>query len=937
MINDQIELRTRLGLGLVTLSILLLELCLVRTLDVILNPVMGYMVITTAMFALGLGGIYVFIFKDKLASPRRFLPLISVISAASVLCILPVFNLLPFSLHLGKVSLVVNVISWLAMYLFLSIPFFISGIIISILFATYSSESHSLYFFDLSGAGLGCLLVVFFIPYYGPGGFLFLIAGLMILAGLLFSSLDKVKRIVALPIIIVMMVYPLFVSHYLEFRGHGNKRGVDQWMKMGLRDYVKWDPVSKLEVFNVYQTAKNFSLDGGQQGSWMRRFDRSFDEYHEMMRRMPDKYFYGIGSVAHYFSQSKKANVLEIGAAVGSEIKAALVFNARHVDAIDLVGAMVDAAKNRYADFSGGVFRHPKVNYVVGEGRTFLRASKKKYDIIQMFSNHTSSSLANGAGVLSPVYLQTAEAYMEYFEHLTDDGILQINHHIYPKMIISAAKGWYKLGRKDFASHVLVVEKWSPNNLPTLLIKMTPWKQGEVDKVIQYMNRKKTGRVEGVPHADSPSKKIYAGKAFRSSFVSRVDDIEGITIRIATYNQDHLDAPVTIRIYSQAGDLLRTGVVDGKQVKDNGLVDFTFDPLHHCRNRRFEIEVASDEKDLEKGFSVWLTRLNQPVMQTIPKPPLPAYHIAFHPLRLKQNLIPAQFLSPHFPEDLASKADYIMDPATDDKPFFNMIRKKNRLLETGTSEFLDGGTAYFLNNRYQPLIPYDWISIVVVGAISLLFSLVFIFVPLLTTKTGRAKWKDKKNKGLFLAYFSCLGAGFIIVELVFIQVFIKLIGYPTYTFATVIFALLFSAGIGSIASKKWRLQEESRWKIIFVSILLIGFFLILTYGTIFSWFLGAALPVRLIVAFLMILPLGFFMGMPFPLGMVQLGKTEPGGIPWAWGMNGFFTVFGGYLSLVCSFWIGFKNTLSGGLLIYLLAFMLFWAIKANQKRSPARG
>jgi spermidine synthase len=86
-----------------------------------------------------------------------------------------------------------------------------------------------------------------------------------------------------------------------------------------------------------------------------------------------------------------------------------------NIDAIDLVKAMVDAVKGRYAKFSGGVFIHPKVDYRVGEGRTFLRSSNKKYDIIQMFSNHTSSSLAHGSGALSSVYLQTAEAYMEYF------------------------------------------------------------------------------------------------------------------------------------------------------------------------------------------------------------------------------------------------------------------------------------------------------------------------------------------------------------------------------------------------------------------------------------------------------------------------------------------------------------------------------------------
>ena len=55
-----------------------------------------------------------------------------------------------------------------------------------------------------------------------------------------------------------------------------------------------------------------------------------------------------------------------------------------------------------------------------------------------MFSNHTSSSIAAGTGAMATTYLQTAEAYKEYFSHLKDDGILHINHHIYPKMVATA-------------------------------------------------------------------------------------------------------------------------------------------------------------------------------------------------------------------------------------------------------------------------------------------------------------------------------------------------------------------------------------------------------------------------------------------------------------------------------------------------------------------
>ena len=66
--------------------------------------------------------------------------------------------------------------------------------------------------------------------------------------------------------------------------------------------------------------------------------------------------------------------------------------------------------------------------------------------------------------------------------------------------------------------------------------------------------------------------------------------------------------------------------------------------------------------------------------------------------------------------------------------------------------------------------------------------------------------------------------------------------------------------------------------------------------------------------------------MPFPLGLVALGQRYPQGIPWAWGMNGFFTVLGGFLSLVSAFFLGFRLTVLIALLIYLVALFAYGQI-----------
>ena len=124
-----------------------------------------------------------------------------------------------------------------------------------------------------------------------------------------------------------------------------------------------------------------------------------------------------------------------------------------------------------------------------GEGRSFLRHSHRAYDIIQIYSNHTSSSVAQGTGALAPVYLQTAEAYEEYFSHLSANGILHINHYAYPRMITTAALAWKRMGRTDFARHVAVYAYALEPLLPTLLIKNQPWTAAELASLTRFLAR----------------------------------------------------------------------------------------------------------------------------------------------------------------------------------------------------------------------------------------------------------------------------------------------------------------------------------------------------------------------------------------------------------------------------------------------------------------
>jgi hypothetical protein len=203
---------------------------------------------------------------------------------------------------------------------------------------------------------------------------------------------------------------------------------------------------------------------------------------------------------------------------------------------------------------------------------------------------------------------------------------------------------------------------------------------------------------------------------------------------------------------------------------------------------------------------------------------------------------------------------------------------------------------------------------------------IFIFLPLSFSKAGKSSnWPRKKSA---LLYFSCLGAGFIILEWIFIQIFMKLIGYPLYTYSTVVFVLLIAAGAGSFFSMKWGITPTNRWTWPFIGILITGSLLLTIHSYVFDIFLASTLLIRIIVAVLLLIPLGFFLGMPFPLGILAIEKQPAGSIAWAWGLNGLFTVVGGLLSLILSILIGFQGTILVALAIYFLAFLIFARISS---------
>src|SRR6185436_13565990 len=105
---------------------------------------------------------------------------------------------------------------------------------------------------------------------------------------------------------------------------------------------------------------------------------------------------------------------------------------ARRVDGVEINPIIArDVMLGRFRDYSGGVYANPRVAIHVDDGRSFVRRSPDKYDVIQASLVDTWAATAAGAYTLIENSLYTSEAFGEYLDHLTDTGMLTITRWVF--------------------------------------------------------------------------------------------------------------------------------------------------------------------------------------------------------------------------------------------------------------------------------------------------------------------------------------------------------------------------------------------------------------------------------------------------------------------------------------------------------------------------
>jgi hypothetical protein len=781
---------------LISFAALLLEIAYTRVISFKLFYYYTYLVIGLALLGMGAGGVLMAVSRRlQRASTESILMIGSLFGAVSVaggylvIARLPIASLAiwQYGSRPSYVSLAKLVILCLALFLsFVSV-----GTMIAALFGRRSEGIGKLYFADLLGAGLACGVAVIFISSIGPPRTIILSGAILAVVAVGVGRRMRSRWVPVSAVVAVVLAVTVAAGSLLP----DVKTDDDKSPLLGSIS-SHWSPIFRVDALEFPDHL--FLMHDGMLGSIIKKWDGERESLADFgFEQDPRSFPFDVLGTA-------PDKVMIIGAAGGHEVLVSLDRDAKQIDAIELNPITHEMVTDEFADFDGRLAEQPGVNYVNGDGRSFLARSDDAYDLI-WYPAPDSYSAANastsGAFVLSESYLYTTETIEESLDHLTDDGVMaaqfgEANFAEKPnrttRYVATVRRALENAGVDDPAAHVIV----STNRLDgmgalsTVMVKKTPFTPAEVARFTESAER-----IDGTEPQYAPG---------------------------------------------QPDDNLSTEV----------------------------LTASGPELD-----------------------------------RLLKD----------YPFDVAA--------ISDDGPFFWHFARFGDVI---------GDIGDPINVRERVGDPEDSIGervLLLLLAISALFAAVFLLLPFVAMRKTWAALPRKANSALF---FTALGLGFMFFEITLIQRLILFLGFPTYSLTVTLASLLIFTGCGALLSTRFKENIGRAITWLAPSIVVMGLSYLFVLPVITTALLTTPLALRVIVAFLVLAPLGVCLGMFMPLGIGVVGRLSTHSseyVAWGWAVNGFASVIGSVLTTLIAMVVGFNFVLGLATVVYLLALAALWRLQ----------
>ena len=386
-------------MALTTLATLLLELSLTRIFSVVFYYHFAFLAISIALFGLGVGGVFSYIVAGWKTPLFRKLGYLSMLNSLLVIAALAVVVAQKEEPGVWGLTLV---------YFTTALPFFVSGTIVSLAISETVERIDRVYFFDLLGASAGCLLLVRFLNSFGGTSTVMFVAVLFAAAGAIWHSMAGSVKLRATAVALALAVF-----FFVFYNGTHDIIAIRyaKGQKLRQEEFVQWNSFSRIAVRD-----KSIFIDADA-STGIANFDFAHltaRERDELLRQGP----------ALPYAVRPGAKALIIGPGGGWDVARALASGSRDITGVEINPIIATTVmRDKYVAQSRGIYLRPGVHIFVEDGRSFVRRSHERYQVVQATLVDTWASTAAGAFALSENNLYTTDAFRDYLLHLTDDGM----------------------------------------------------------------------------------------------------------------------------------------------------------------------------------------------------------------------------------------------------------------------------------------------------------------------------------------------------------------------------------------------------------------------------------------------------------------------------------------------------------------------------------
>jgi hypothetical protein len=462
---------TRIGpaIAIIAGSTLMTEIMLTRLFSVVFWNHLAFLAISVALFGFAASALAVHFAHSRLASHCTESLLCKATSALAVAIIACDLIILAIPTT-GDGAL--SFFSLITVFLAAACPFFASGFAICLAMTRLPDRATSLYFWDLAGSATGCLAVVPLLSLWGAPSALAIVSLVALCTTpLLVSRSAAGLNALKLPGAIAAIVLVLLASQNPTgaLRVHFAK-GVDV-AKLGV-EFNRWNSFSMVTVF-PQPHFKGWSLSKAWNGPIPEHKSLVIDmnAMTALMRwqgNPNDAQFslYDATSFVHHV-RAKSTNVCVVGAGAGKDVLAALAASASSVTGVEINPLIVnDVMRDKFHDFVGNLYSRPDVSIQVEDGRHFLSTTKKSFDVIQLSMVDTSAATAAGAYALTENSVYTVEAFEEFYDRLSDDGMLSVSSVSLNNLAVGERLTW--VARE-------ALSRKGQNPATQMMVLTTPW------------------------------------------------------------------------------------------------------------------------------------------------------------------------------------------------------------------------------------------------------------------------------------------------------------------------------------------------------------------------------------------------------------------------------------------------------------------------------